>query len=286
MYVDNDAFPVYPAVENLAIFYTSGTGAAAVHQYRFALAASAPVGSWSNAVAVLPVGSSVGLPGDVAPGLTVWPAPSASGSSYSSTGYACGVFPGILSAGPTRPADLNCYQKSTNRWQRLPLFHIDTAMGGRPALAFHTLRAASGAPLSDARGQFWITTIGTLDTSKSPYVPYNYPRLFVSTEVSAANPPSASLVFYEMQSSWSNYQGKGIALYADRDVSAIKALSIQERGDPVTLELEGIFDGAVHAELKGGDDFNLMEHGICRGVRDSPTGGSWCGNPGYFGYSL
>jgi hypothetical protein len=273
----------------LAIFYTSGTGALAAHRMTYTVNPSSVLGTWETHD-VLVLGTATAVAGTQAPGVAVWPAPSASGVLGANTGYACGIFPGIPSAdGTTRSVDLYCYDRVSDQWRDLTsVFHITDAVGpGRPAFAFHTLRAASGSPIEWTSGQFWAATMGQGLGART------YPRLWVSTKVSSTNQPSAALQFFQLQSTWANQDGRGMAFYADRDISAVKGLSMPMRGDPAaaTLELDGIIDGSWHAELKGGNDFHVMEHGICRGVRDAPVGGSWCGSPyiwpgGEGGYSL
>ncbi len=46
--------------------------------------------------------------------------------------------------------------------------------------------------------------------------------------------------------------------------------------------LGGIFDGAFHATLKDGNDFKVMEHALCVGLR----GSAFCGAFGYHNIKL
>lgn len=55
----------------------------------------------------------------------------------------------------------------------------------------------------------------------------------------------------------------------------IAALAMCSEGDFARIELLPVADGAFAAELGAGDDFAVMERGICTGLR----GAKWCGGP-------
>jgi len=279
----------YPATELLAIFYANGTGSAAVHRMRYTNTSDAdPVGAWAGRDVIIS-GASAPYVGDNAPGVTVWPARSLSGgASYSSVGYACGASPGTFVPADTdgdppaqQPMKFLCYDKTSDRWTDLtstamPNVH---AFQRRPGIAFHTLRAATptGAapddpvafldPADPTKGQFWVS-------------PQDFgfgASVFVGTIVSQSAPPSSSMRIYWLHPSHV-YPNNALALYADRDVSAIKAVGIY--GNPLTYTLFGIFDGAFHATLRDENDFKVMEHGICVGL----IGNTGCGTTSCFNY--
>jgi hypothetical protein len=148
MYVNTSAG--YPATEILAAFYTSGSPS--THAFRYTLTPSDPLSAWSAAKGVALTSGGGAIGGFVAPGVTVWPAMSASPPiHHSDVGYACGVFPGA-SAG----ADVKflCYDKAADKWNDVSAAFRDYGTGAagavpshdgrRPAIAFHTLRAAAG----------------------------------------------------------------------------------------------------------------------------------------------
>ncbi len=198
-----------------------------------------------------------------------------------SEGYACGLFP---SRSPSRVNRFLCYDKANDRW----LDHTSTAFpggsgvskGGRPSIAVHTLRAAAPAgsppntpvyPLEDRRAVF---IIAVQDDA-------NVPWINVSTGVSASSPPGAAMHFHFVETSVAQKDGKSLALYADRELSAVKGLGLCA-DDPGAMRSLGIFDGGFHAELKDGNDFHVMEQGICRGIQPQTV----CGKTNAFGIEL
>jgi hypothetical protein len=90
------------------------------------------------------------------------------------------------------------------------------------------------------------------------------------------------LVFHRPEESWPTDSRTGVSLYGDRDISSLKALALYRYGTPPTtrLALQGLFDGAHHAELKDGNDFWVMEQGICRGLHPASASTEeerrWC----------
>lgn len=143
-------------------------------------------------------------------------------------------------------------------------FSVSSALGRKPALVFHTLRSSTGAILDERRGPFWggeSVLAGNLNIS-------------VSEQVSAALPPSVSLRFHRPEVTNGTKGSTAVAVYVDRDLSAVKALGFYRYGDPIAdhLDLQGLFDGSVHAELRDGNDFWVMELGICRGLK---SGANW-----------
>lgn len=275
--------------ELLALFYTSGTGSSAVHKYRYATPGD-PF-SWSAARDVIgrEPGSSTttALIGDVAPGVAVWPSRSGVGgaNSYRDIGYACGLFPRRLvmacaSCSPpttdSRDMDLYCYDKAQDTWTRNTEWSSNN-LGRKPAFAFHALRTAGGPAIDDRRGQFW----GGISNATG------YLTIAISEEVSHLKPPlsvagSPQLAFHRPESTWETDSRTGVSLYGDRDISALKALALYRYGNPVAtrLALQGLFDGSHQAELKDGNDFHVMEHGICRGLHPASASTEeerrWC----------
>lgn len=280
----------YPASELLAIFYTSGTGSAAVHRMHYTASSTAdPLGAWAREDVKHSDGTAV--PGGVTAGVTVWPGRSASGANYSAVGYACGVFPGVFVPGtttppapPRQPAKLLCFDKSTrNRWTDLTASSMPgvEAFFRRPGIAFHSLRAAAPAgsgpldlvtaldPSDPTKGQFFVVS------QDSGWVPH----VRVGTMVGQYTPPSSTMKLQGLQTSHL-FQDNALALFADRDVSAIKAVGVRTLEVGNSFELAGIFDAAYHVNLKDQNDFRVMEHGTCVGL----LGSTACGTTSCFDY--
>lgn len=282
----------YPAAEVLAIFYTRGTSG--THAFRYTLDPSDPIASWSAAKDVSLNSGGGAIQGFNAPGVTVWPAPSASAPMHhSDVGQACGVFPGSTSGSALK---LLCYLKDTDRWIDLSAALRDgsgnTAVvshdHSRPSIAFHTFRvaaddgAAPDAPvgyLGDGRrGQFFVIV----------QPPGAAPVLYVSTEVSPVMPPSTALRVIPLEFGWEGKDDLPVSLYADRDVSAVKAIQFARHpacsgcSERDWLKVYGMVDGSYKASLGAKNDFQVMELGICRGLRDA----TWCGAMNDFGYDF
>ena len=271
MYVRTDrGVPAYPAShasdvysELLGVFYTSGIGSSAVHKWRNA-APGSPLLPWSIARDVIKFGDVGALSGDVSPGVAVWPARSANpfANNYRDLGQACGIFPRRLVTGPpaTRDAQFYCYNKNADRWEQMASgtngFAVTAALGRKPGLAFHTFRDSAGSPIDERRGQFWGGEV--LDSGALV--------LSVSEAVGPATPPSSGLRFHRPEGTNPTLQRMGISIYADRDLSAVKALGLYAIDGVNYFQLHGMWDGSVHAELRDGNDFNVMELGICRGL--------------------
>ncbi len=279
MYVrTNKGVPLYLAShsgdvdsELLALFYTSGTEASAVHRFRTATPGDV-LAPWSVARSVNVAGAA--LPGDVAPGVAVWPARSGNTSlpTYRDVGFACGIFPGRLD-GTSRSSRRYCYDKGTDEWIVVAGPYDQQNNGRKPPFAFHTLRSSAGAVVDDRRGQFWG---GEADLN-------GVIKISVSELVGPTPPPNIAtwgLRFHGLvdglEKTWRTEGQTGVSLYADRDVSAVKALALYQYaampGAPIVrhFEVQGLFDGSFHAELKDGNDFRVMEHGICRNLHPDP----------------
>ncbi len=258
----------------LALFYTTGLGAASAHKFRYATPGDV-LASWTVRTVSDPSGNQ--MSGEVAPGVAVWPARSnAPGAdNHIALGYACGMFSKRLGTG-AHVVESSCYSKATDRWARVATATGVGALEGRkPPFAFHTLRRADGVPIDERKGQFWTGTTSSLGAVK----------IMISEEVSVNLLPSTDLRFHAPEDTWDTELTTGVNYYADRDVSALKTLALYRYGNPVRkrLELQGLFDGSFRAELKDGNDFHVMEHGICRGLHvDAPS--SICGTVGYYNY--
>lgn len=271
MYVSTAPPASFPQDEVLALFYTTGAGGSANHRMRWA---TSPTATWTTRDPLLAGGASVD--GDESPVVAVWPGRSRGGPSFASVGGACGVFPARIS-GPTRSFRFLCYDKSTDRWtDRTTSAGLGgVSLGRRPTLAFHTLRAgvaAGSGPTTPVSllgdGTQGVFLLATQDGGRTPWVN-------VSTGVSATSPPGATLQFKFVETSWPQRNNVSLTLYADRDLTSVKGIGLPTRDGVSNLAVGGVFDGAVSANLADGDDFTVMERGICHGIQ----GGTFCQTP-------
>ena len=78
---------------------------------------------------------------------------------------------------------------------------------------------------------------------------------------------------------WTNLvDGSGLALLDHPDLGSMKALGIYDDGSDGTAEdrlvnFMPFADGSFNAEMRDGNDFRVMERGICRGLQSS----NYCG---------
>jgi hypothetical protein len=61
--------------------------------------------------------------------------------------------------------------------------------------------------------------------------------------------------------------GTGVTLYEDETLSALKAALAVEVKDTQRVDFLPFADGSFPAQLGSGNDFEVMERGICRGIR-------------------
>lgn len=190
-------------------------------------------------------------------------------------GTACGA----LTDQASRVA-VHCYDRSSGRFYEPRPWWNGPRTSAKPGLAFHAYRSWAGTPLDPTRGALWLTVV-------EADADYDYVDTWISDPISddpeelladAFFPSSrAGFVGY----SWTNMvDGAGLALYDDASLGAMKGLWIRQDGsdqhDPpkdVVLRFLPLADGTFNATLRDGNDFHVMEQGICRKL----AGSSYCG---------
>jgi hypothetical protein len=67
----------------------------------------------------------------------------------------------------------------------------------------------------------------------------------------------------------------GVALYEDEELSSLKAVMAMRsaKGGQTSVTFLPLADGAQDLPLGSGNDFQVMERGICRGIKPE----AWCG---------
>jgi hypothetical protein len=188
------------------------------------------------------------------------------------TGELCGVLPDL-----ERYVRFYCYDPTSDAWLDLTRTAFFSGLGpqtsGAVSIAYHRYRKYDGSLVTDdvSRG----AVILSFTEPESPYAknPDN-PHYFVSEWLSAQNPASRALYFRWRGSvidEWTNLApGTSLVLYEDPTLSALKALMLAKLTSPDLIHLDFLpFADGVHEERFGaGNDFEVMEHGICEGLKD------------------
>jgi hypothetical protein len=229
------------------------------------------------------------ITGSISP--TVVPWPNRGGVDHASNGTNCAVF-----VSQTNEGRFYCYDKSVDRWKEYTsLVYQNFAMPKtrtKVGLAFHVLRnGATAAPLANdvARGQFWMTVIDADKNGDGVLDPPGQGRadLYVTGALTNAEPPALNnnqMKFWTkgpyVSTAFLSAQGTNVGLYEDESISAIKGVLV--RGSASLMFLPHA-DGTVNEPLRDGNDFQIIERGICRGLLEDPNGFD-CGSPNVYGY--
>ena len=254
--------PVYFGGDDhvIAIFYRSTAGGS----YRWRTMANA----WTWTVTYQGVvrdetGATIG--GRESPTFTTWPYDPHS----SAEGRSCGAL--TDADGHVR---IYCYDQDTDRFEQLLAFEGDGPVtAGKPGLAYHAYRSYLGGPQQSdpSRGAFWLAV-----TEDHPE--YDRVRVWISDPVSEqAGESLADLVFPDERQGWffntwmNLVDDSGLLLYDDLSLGAMKAISVHDNdGDPLAtsrfVRFHPFADGTFRAELRDGNDFRVMERGICAGI--------------------
>jgi hypothetical protein len=185
------------------------------------------------------------------------------------TGELCAVF-----ADTQRFVRIYCYAPERDRWLDLSAtaFYagIGPETGAEVALAYHRYRGADGLPLAgdDSRGALYLAFSEPAPGTQG--APDN-PNLWISRALSARHGALGGLEFRwrgTLIDQWTHLGAStSVALYEDATLSALKAALIVRADGSLQLDFLPLADGSFEAELNGGDDFEVMERGICVGLR-------------------
>lgn len=215
--------------------------------------------------------------GNLSPSLVTWPSP----NTDSSAGTTCGVFPDLENR-----IRLYCFNLS-EAWAADV---TSTAFEGnppvthsKPSLVYKLPRHSEGYPAisSISLGQLWLITVNDK----------NVPRMHISsTNCTACHNPgvnaSAGFRFTRgghLGNWWTKlHDNSGVTLYEDNELSALKGVMLRKKDDGGELNFLPLADGSFRADLKDGSDFQIMERGICLGIR----GAAYCGSAAnsFWGY--
>ncbi len=140
----------------------------------------------------------------------------------------------------------------------------------KPGLSFHIHRRWQGAPIFGdvGRGQW------NLALTK----PLSFPDMYVSATLNGAQSTATAGAFNylgKVGDQWTGLlTGSGVALFEDPEISALKGLWITTN-HYTRVQFLPFADGTFDADLRDGDDFTIMERGICLGLQDE----AHCGEP-------
>lgn len=185
-------------------------------------------------------------------------------------GERCAVFPDR-----ERSIRFYCYEPAQDAWLDLSqrAFYLGTGprTSSKVGLAFHRYRTAEGAPVGGdpSRGALYLSFTEPFNRDKpdSEELPY----LLVSEWLDASAGPRARIDFrwrFAIIDQWTYViPGTGVTLYEDESLSALKAALAVEIKDKTRVDFLPLADGTFPAQLQSGNDFEVMERGICRGIR-------------------
>jgi hypothetical protein len=178
----------------------------------------------------------------------------------------CGVF-----TSESEALEAACYERTSDTWVPIPdafagLVSVNTA---KPGLAYHIPRSATGAPVGgDVTEGYFALSVRRPD---------GLADLYLSDPLSTAHRPNPNLRFStlgKVKDEWTaTPTGVGAVLYEDANVTALKAVFPWRDAGDGELHFYPLFDGTVSASLQSGNDFHIMERGICLNLRPE----SWCG---------
>lgn len=245
--------------------------------------------------------AGLAIPGAIGADLTQWPAVEYL-ADYADRETSCGAFPT-----PTGLVAIRCRDRDSDLWTDLS----SAVFGGagqaqpktvsKPGLAYHVLRQTSGAPLfASYSGQFWLVVVQPRAAGSTSLNP---PDLLISQAIVGAGDPVSTPwtfpknVVGKWGTGWSYAAGSvgavlpatagpGVNLFEDLFLGALKGAWVDDipdgRADPPKLRFVPIADGSVNVDLHDGNDFQVMERGICRSIQSD----RWCGTApqSVFGY--
>lgn len=222
------------------------------------------------------------LTGTESPTFTNWPYD----PTTSVDGTACGA---ITNTGGQ--VGLYCYDRATNRFENLSSNAFTTGTKpttvGKPGLAFHAYRSWVGVPRAGEteRGALWLSVVVASDE-------YDFVDMWISDPISEYPGEALEDVYFPVErrgkvgNVWTNMvDGAGLALYDDPGFGAMQGLWLRQDSSDTTVPAAAVklrflpfADGSFRASLQDGNDFQVMEKGICRGLASDP----YCG-PSSFG---
>jgi hypothetical protein len=193
------------------------------------------------------------------------------------TGELCGAF-----ADQESLIRFYCYDPRRDLWRDHSAQAFYAGLGPRTfgplGLAYHRYRAADGTAIDgdEMRGALYLSFTEAAPVKDD--TPDN-PQLMISEWLDAKNPAASSINFRwrgSVINQWTHLApNTSLVLYEDSSLKAMSGAMVRRAKDGLQLELLPIVDGSFTAGLGGGDDFEVMERGVCAQLR----GADVCGGP-------
>jgi hypothetical protein len=174
-----------------------------------------------------------------------------------------------------------CYDAASDRWLDLSARAFNAGVGPRTGdaagLAFHRYRDASGAPASGDGSRGALHLAFSEPESSSALFPNN-PHLYISEWLSAAHGAREQISFRwrgRLITEWTQLApGTGTSLLDSGE--HMQALMVQRTGTGAhRLDYLPNADGELDEPLNSGNDFEVMERGLCLGIHsETECGGA------------
>jgi hypothetical protein len=168
----------------------------------------------------------------------------------------------------------HCYDASFDLWRdhSAQAFYagLGPRTGGPVGLAYHRYRASDGSPLDgdETRGALYLSfTEPAPSKDKTP----DSPQLMISEWLDAASATATSIRFRwrgNVINQWTHLAANtSLVLHEDSSLPALTGAMVMRSKDGLRLELLPFVDGSFDLDLGSGDDFEVMERGICAQLR-------------------
>jgi hypothetical protein len=185
----------------------------------------------------------------------------------------CAAFPDL-----ERYVRFYCYDAARDAWLDLTRTAFYSGLGpqtsGPVSIAYHRYRKQDGSLVTGDVTRGSVILSFTEPESQYAKNPDN-PHYFISEWLSEAQPATRALFFRWRGSvidEWTNLAPEtSLVLYEDPTLSSLKALMLAKLTSPDALHLDFLpFADGVHEDTLGaGNDFEVMERGICEGLKDA-----------------
>lgn len=266
----------------LGLYYATGGS------YR-AMVTTTPAGTWSSPALAdpqdvagkpIPAGTVVGAATGAA--VTSWPSDGWS-TDVSTFGSACGAF-----TDATATVHMYCRDRATGKWK-----NMDANFAGgppkttsRPGIAFHVPRTSVGSPVVGdvGTGQIYLTTSAAGGAKQTMQGLWQWNIGGSGTPPVTSTHPITRLSGLGNQ--WAQFGASdgtphgGVAMLEDGGLGAMEAVYVVHPGgnfaNAPQVSWAPLFDGGIDQPLSTGNDFSIMERGVCQGLH---AGYAFCGSP-------